>query len=64
VDYYFIRENIQSKEIETPYMKSENQLTDIFTKGLEPKPFKNNYCKLEMIDIYTPNLRESVENSN
>jgi hypothetical protein len=61
VDYHFIRENVQSKEIETPYVKSEDQLADIFTKGLEPEPFKNNYRKLRMIDIYTPNLREVLK---
>jgi hypothetical protein len=64
VDCHFIREKVQSKEIKTPYMKSEDQLVDIFIKGLEPGPFKNNYHKLGMIDIYTLNLRGSVENNN
>jgi hypothetical protein len=63
VDCHFIQKKVQSKEIETPYVKSEDQLADIFTKGLEPEPFKNNCRKLGMIDIYTPNLRVSVENN-
>jgi Reverse transcriptase (RNA-dependent DNA polymerase) len=40
VDYHFIREKVQSKEIETPFVKSEDQLADIVTKGLSIKPFK------------------------
>jgi hypothetical protein len=32
VDCHFIREKIQSKEIETPFIRSEDQLADIFTK--------------------------------
>jgi hypothetical protein len=31
VDCHFIREKIQAKKIETPFVKSEDQLADIFT---------------------------------
>jgi hypothetical protein len=31
VDCHFVREKVQSKEIETPFVRSENQLADIFT---------------------------------
>jgi hypothetical protein len=41
VDCHFIREKVQSKEIETPFVKSENQLADILTKGLSVKAFEN-----------------------
>jgi hypothetical protein len=34
VDCHFVREKVQSKEIETLFVRSENQLADIFTKGL------------------------------
>jgi hypothetical protein len=34
IDCYYIHEKIQSKEIETPYIPSQNQLADIFTKSL------------------------------
>jgi hypothetical protein len=54
VDCHFIREKVQAKEIETPYIKSEDQLADIFTKGLDPGPFGENSRKLGMIDIYSP----------
>ena len=62
VDCHFIREKIQSKEIESSFVRSEEQLADIFTKGLDPRLFEENNRKLGLIDIYAPNLRESVEN--
>ena len=31
---YFVREKISMKEISTPYVKSEDQLADIFTKAI------------------------------
>jgi hypothetical protein len=53
VDCHFIREKIQSKEIKTPYVKSGDQLTDIFTKGLDPKLFQENIDKLGMINVFS-----------
>ena len=61
VDCHFIRENVQAKEIETPFVRSEDQLADIFTKGLELKPFENITSKLGLFNIYNPSLRGSVE---
>jgi hypothetical protein len=52
VDIYFVREKVQEKEIEIRYVKSEDQLADIFTKGLDPGPFGENSYKLGIIDIY------------
>ena len=63
VDCHFVREKIQAKEIETPYVKSEDQLADIFTKGLYPDPFEKIISKLGLYDIYIPSLRGSVENN-
>jgi hypothetical protein len=45
VDCHFVREKNQSNEIETPYVKSEDQLAYAFTKGLELKPFRMNISK-------------------
>jgi hypothetical protein len=42
VDCHFIREKMQSKEIETPYVKSGDQLTDIFIKELDSGLFNRN----------------------
>ncbi|KAJ4790867.1 Copia protein [Rhynchospora pubera] len=61
VDCHFIREKIQLKQIETRFVKSEDQLADIFTKGLSMKACENISCKLGLYDIYNPNLRGSVE---
>jgi hypothetical protein len=57
VDYHFIREKLQAKEIETLYVRSKEQLADILTKSLEPAPFGDNVVKLGLIDIYNLNLR-------
>jgi hypothetical protein len=46
VDYHFICEMIQSKEIETQFVRRKYQLTNIFTKGLDPKPLEENIDKL------------------
>jgi len=61
VDCHYIREKIQAQEIETPFVKSEDQLADIFTKGLSSKVFENISCKLGLYDLYNPSLRGSVE---
>jgi hypothetical protein len=42
------------KKNETPYVKSGDQLIDIFTKGLDPKSFQKNKDKLGMIDVFFP----------
>jgi hypothetical protein len=60
VDCHFIREKIQSNEIETPFVTSKDQLVDIFTKRLDLSLFERNIDKLGMYNIYTPNLR-SIE---
>jgi hypothetical protein len=54
IDCHFVREKIQAKEIEAPFVRSKDQLADIFTKGLEPRPFEENTSKLGLIDIYNP----------
>jgi len=57
-----VREKVQSKEIETPFVRSEDQLADIFTKGLSIQRFENISSKLGLFDLYNPSLRGSVEN--
>jgi hypothetical protein len=61
VDCHYIREKIQSKEIDTPFVKSEDQLTDIFTKGLSIKAYKDISCNIRLFDLYNPSLRGSVK---
>ncbi|KAF6135934.1 hypothetical protein GIB67_006826 [Kingdonia uniflora] len=52
VDRFFIRENIDKGCISFPFVKSEDQLVDILTKGVCGRIFNNMIYKLGMIDIY------------
>jgi hypothetical protein len=52
---------IQDKEIEAPFVRSEDDLVDVLMKGLSNKIFENITHKLRLYDIYTSNLRGSVE---
>jgi hypothetical protein len=58
---YFVREKIQGKEIETPFVRSKDQLIDIFTKGLKTRPFEENIKKLGLIDIYNPKFQKECK---
>jgi hypothetical protein len=58
---HFVRENVQSGQIKTSFVNSQDQLTDILTKALDKGPFEKFLIKLGSIDIYEPNLRGSVE---
>jgi hypothetical protein len=57
VDCHYIKEKVQSKEIDTPFVKSEDQLVDIFTKGLSIKAYENILCNLGLFDLYNSSLR-------
>lgn len=52
VDCHFVRENVQAKIISTPYIHSNQQLADIFTKGLPVVRFQEILSKLGAIDIF------------
>jgi hypothetical protein len=56
-----VREKVQSKEIDTPYVKNKDQFDDIFIKGLSVKLFENISYNLGLFDLYNPNLRGSVK---
>lgn len=51
IDRHFIREKIDSKELALPY-KTQDQIIDVFTKGLCCNEFERNIYKLCMFDIY------------
>jgi hypothetical protein len=57
VDCHFVREKMQSEEIETPFVRSHEQLTNIFTKALDKASHQNILNKLGSINLYEPNLR-------
>ena len=54
VDRHFIKENLEEKIIQFPFVKSEDQLADILTKAISSRNFNDSLEKLGVIDIYTP----------
>ena len=54
VDRHFIKEKLDQKIIQFPFVKSESQLADILTKAVAGKVFHDMVNKLGMIDIHAP----------
>ena len=54
IDRHFIKEKLSSGVICTPFVKSSEQLADVFTKGLGSRPHHYILSKLDMRDIFAP----------
>lgn len=54
IDQHFIKDHIKFGRICIPFVQTNYQLANIFTKGLNNTHFSNIGDKLEMIDIYSP----------
>jgi hypothetical protein len=54
VDRYFIKENLETKTINFPFVKSSQQLADILTKSVPSKLFHDVLDKLGMFDLFKP----------
>ena len=54
VDRHFIKEKFEEWIICMTYIPTRDQLTYIFTKGLQKSSFEDFICKLDMINIYDP----------
>ena len=54
VDRYFIKEKLDAKLINFPFVPTEEQLAYILTKGVFRKAFYDSLSKLGMVDVYTP----------
>ncbi|CAM8999069.1 unnamed protein product [Rhodiola kirilowii] len=54
IDCHFVREKVQLGLLTTGYMKTEDQLGDMFTKALNGTRIDYLCGKLGMIDIYAP----------
>ena len=52
VDQRFIKYNLEMNTIQFPFVKSEDQLTDLLTKVVSSKDFHNSLIKLRMKDPY------------
>ncbi|CAL8151773.1 unnamed protein product [Prunus armeniaca] len=52
VDCHFVREKVQSNVIQKVFVRSNEQLADIFTKGLSSSQFQEFLSKLGSINIF------------
>lgn len=55
IDFHFVREQVQHKEIEVHHLHSADQVADILTKSLPKATFAQQFSKLGVVD--TTNLR-------
>ena len=53
MDRHFIKDNIEAKTVELPFVRSEDQLVDILTKAVDTKSFHEVLGKLRMADPVT-----------
>ncbi|KAL1541205.1 Beta-galactosidase 8 [Salvia divinorum] len=51
VDRHFIKENIEAKLVELPFVRSTDQLADILTKAVDTKNFREVLDKLRIRDL-------------
>ena len=51
IDRHFIKENLEDKIIQFPFVKSEDQLADILTKAVSNREFYNSLDKLRIEDL-------------
>jgi histone deacetylase 1/2 len=49
VDYHYVREKVIRRELEVDYICTQDQLADIFTKGLSPARFRSLVSKLPVL---------------
>ncbi|CAL8151472.1 unnamed protein product [Prunus armeniaca] len=54
VDRHFIKQKLEAKVFQFPFVKSEDQLADILTKAISSKVFHNSLDQLGIGDIYAP----------
>ena len=59
--FHFIRDHVKKKEIELTYVKSSDQVADIFTKPLKVDLFNKFKMLLGMVDGSKLSLRGNVE---
>lgn len=54
IDCHFVQERLLSKDLETGYVASKNQVVDIFTKPLGKQQFQFLRSKLGIINPHAP----------
>ena len=53
IDRHFIKEKLENKIINLPFIRSKDQLADIFTKAVSAEAFNTVLCKLGVCDPMT-----------
>lgn len=56
IDCHTVRDQIKLGTLKALHVSSENQLADILTKPLHPKPFHSLLSRMSMSNLYTPSL--------
>ena len=54
IDRHFIKDHLEKKTINLPFVNSKEQLADMLTKALNARLFRDSLDKLGMIDIHSP----------
>ncbi|KAI5324476.1 hypothetical protein L3X38_033549 [Prunus dulcis] len=54
VDRHYIKQKLEAKVIQLPFVKSEDQLTDILTNAISSTAFHNSLDQLGNGNIYAP----------
>ena len=54
VDRHFIKQKLEAKVFQFPFVKSEDQLANMLTKAISSKAFHNSLDQLGIGDIYAP----------
>ena len=62
VDCHYVRNKHLDKTISLVGVRSENQLADSLTKPPSIQQLSNFVDKLDLINLFKPNLRGSIEN--
>ncbi|CAL2264786.1 unnamed protein product [Prunus armeniaca] len=61
VDQHFIKQKLEAKVFQFPFVKSEDQLADILTNAISSKAFNNSLDQLGIGDIYAPTMKLYLE---
>ena len=56
VDKHFIKEELDNGLICTPFVSTNNQISDILSKGLSNKFFEHLLFKMVIENIHSPNM--------
>ena len=59
VDFHFVRDQVQKKEIQVSHVHAADQVADTLTKALPKQAFQCNASNLGLVDT-TPNLRGHI----